>query len=169
MKTFLTVLGIIAVILIIAVVVLYFVGKKLQKRQSEQQKQIEAQKMTVSLLVFDKGKRKLKDAGLPPAVLAQTPKYMRGVKFPVVKGQVSGNQIRPMVMTLICEGSVYDLIPLKQSVTATISGIYLTDVRAKKGGHLATPPKKKKGFLSGLRKKAQAQLDEQQKKGKKKK
>ena len=64
----------ILVIFVVLLVVLYFVGKKLQKKQAEQQAQIEAAKQTVTMLIIDKKKLKLKDAGLPAAVLEQTPK-----------------------------------------------------------------------------------------------
>ena len=61
----------ILVIFVVLLVVLYFVGKKLQKKQAEQEAQIEAAKQTVTMLIIDKKKLKLKDAGLPAAVLEQ--------------------------------------------------------------------------------------------------
>ncbi len=149
MKTFLTVLGIILVVLVILLAVLYFFGRKLQRKQAEQERQMEAMKQVTSILVIDKGKRKLKEAGLPPGVLEQTPKYMRGVKFPIVKAKIG-----PRIINLICEPKVYDVIPIKATVKATISGIYITDVRPERGGSLLTPPKKK-GLLQKLRKKAE--------------
>ncbi|MFP9036102.1 hypothetical protein ACLI2Q_18730, partial [Enterococcus faecalis] len=78
------------------VVVLYFLGKKAQKKQSEQQEQIDAMKQTVSMLIIDKKRMKLKDAGLPSVVVEQTPKLLRGSKLPVVKAKVG-----PQIMTLI--------------------------------------------------------------------
>ena len=82
-------------VLIAAVVVLYFLGRKAQKKQAEQQEQIEAYKQTVSMLIIDKKRMKLKDAGLPAAVIEQTPKLLRGSKLPIVKAKVG-----PQVMTL---------------------------------------------------------------------
>ncbi len=149
MDTFLTVLVIVVVVLAVILGLLYFFGRKLQRRQAEQEKQMEASKQVASILVIDKGKRKLKDAGLPAMVLEQTPKYMRGIKFPVVKAKIG-----PRIMTLICDAKVYDLIPVKKTVKATISGIYITDVRAERGGSLETP-KKKKGLMQKLRAKAE--------------
>ena len=69
MSTFTIVLLVILAVLLVAVVVLYFVGKKAQKKQAEQQEQINAMKQTVSMLVIDKKRMKLKDAGLPQIVL----------------------------------------------------------------------------------------------------
>lgn len=156
LKTALTVIGIIAVVLLVLAIILYFVGRRMQRKQAAQQKQIDAAKQVVSMLVIDKGKRKLKEAGLPAIVLEQTPKYMRGVKFPIVKAKVG-----PKVMSFICDAKVFDLIPIKKSVKATISGIYITDVRPERGGTLLTPEKKKQGFFARLRNKAEKTLEEQ--------
>jgi len=138
------VLLVILVILIIAAVVLFFLGKKAQKRQAEQQEQLDAAAQTVSLLVIDKGRMRLKDAGFPAVVLENTPKYLRRSKVPVVKAKVG-----PRVMTLMCETSIFDQIPVKKEVKATVSGIYITAVRGVRGS-LETPVKKK-GFLAKLR------------------
>ena len=127
------------IILVVLLVVLYFVGKKLQKKQAEQQAQIEAAKQTVTMLVIDKKKLKLKDAGFPAVVLEQTPKYMRRAKFPIVKAKIG-----PQIMSLICDASIFDIVPVKKEVKATVSGIYITDVKGIRG-KLNTPPAKKKG------------------------
>ena len=60
MKTVLIVLGVIAHILVIAMIVLYFVGKKMQKKQDESQAQMEAASQVATILVRDKKKMKLK-------------------------------------------------------------------------------------------------------------
>lgn len=137
----------ILIILVVLLVVLYFVGKKLLKKQEEQQAQIEAAKQTVTMLIIDKKKLKLKDAGLPAAILEQTPKYMRRAKLPIVKAKIG-----PQIMSLICDASIFDIIPVKKEVKATVSGIYITDVKGIRG-KLNTPPSKKKGkFRSWIEK-----------------
>ena len=55
-------------ILVAATIVLYFLGKRAEKRQAEQQEQIEAHKQTVSLLIIDKKKMRLRDAGRPSSI-----------------------------------------------------------------------------------------------------
>lgn len=79
------VLLVILAILIIACIVLYFLGKKAEKKQAEQQEQLDAVKQTVSMLIIDKGRVRLRDAGFPPIVVENTPKYLRRSKVPVVK------------------------------------------------------------------------------------
>ena len=143
MKTFTIVMIVILVILIIAGIALYFLGKKAEKRQAEQQEQLDAVSQTVSMLIIDKGKLRLKDAGLPSIVVESTPKYLRRSKVPVVKAKVG-----PKIMTLICDAQVYPLIPVKKEVKATVSGIYITGVKGVRGA-LETP--KKKGFFARLR------------------
>ena len=136
-------------VLAIVIVVLYFLGKKAQKRQTQQQEQIEAMKQTVSMLVIDKKRMKIKDAGLPPMVLSQTPKLLRGSKLPIVKAKI-GSQI----MSLVCDEKIFDSVPVKKEVKAVVSGIYITGV---KGLHGKAPqaPAKKKGFFRRALEKAQ--------------
>ena len=136
------VLLVILAVLIIAVVALYFFGKKAQKRQAEQQQQIEAYKQTVSMLIIDKKRMKLKDAGLPAMVLEQTPKLMRRAKLPIVKAKIG-----PQIMTLVCEESIFDSVPVKKEVKATVSGIYITAVKGLHGNSLAKPVQKKKNWF----------------------
>ena len=105
MNTLSIVLLVILAVLIIAVVVLYFLGKKAQKRQTEQQEQIDAMKQTVSMLIIDKKRMKIKESGLPQMVINQTPKLMRGTKLPIVKAKIG-----PQIMTLVCEEKIFDSI-----------------------------------------------------------
>ena len=107
MSTFTIVLLVILVILIIACIVLYFLGKKAEKKQAEQQAQLDAVAQTMSMLIIDKGKLRLKEAGLPAVVVENTPKYLRRSKVPVVKAKVG-----PRIMTLMCDAEVYPLIPV---------------------------------------------------------
>ena len=144
-----TVLNILLVILIIAAVILailYFLGNKLQKRQLEQQQMLDAAAQTVSLLVIDKKKLKLTQAGLPKMVVDQTPKYMRWTKVPIVKAKIG-----PKIMTLVADASIYDLLPVKREVKDVVSGIYITAIKSARGG--IEKPEPKKGFFKRLFKK----------------
>ena len=106
-------------VLVAILVVLYFLGKKAQKKQAEQQVLLEQNKQTVSMLIIDKKRMKMKDSGLPAMVMEQTPKLMRNSKLPIVKAKV-GPQ--------------------------TVSGIYILDVKGLHG-KLPAAPVKKKGFF----------------------
>ena len=88
MSTPMIIMLIVLVVLIGVCVALYFFGKKAQKKQAEQQQQMDAVAQTISMLIIDKKKMKLKDAGLPAVVLENTPKYLRRSKVPVVKAKV---------------------------------------------------------------------------------
>lgn len=144
MSTLTIVLLVILVVLIIACIVLFFLGKKAEKKQAAQKEQLDAVAQTMSMLIIDKGKMRLKDAGLPAMVVEGTPKYLRRSKVPVVKAKVG-----PRVMTLMCDAQIYPLIPVKKEVKATVSGIYITAVRGLRGP-LETP-QKKKGFFKRLK------------------
>lgn len=148
MPTFTKVLLIITAILVIALIVLYFLGKRAQKKKDEQDAQIAAAAQNVTMLIIDKKKMRLKDAGLPAAVVEQTPKLMRRSKLPIVKAKVG-----PKVMTLICDAAIFDRIPVKKEVKAVVSGLYITGVKGLHGPIEAAEPKKK-GFLAKLKDKA---------------
>ena len=75
------ILLIILAVILVLLVVLYFVGSKMQRKQAVSQEQMDAMKQTLSMLIIDKKKMKLKDANLPDMVLQQTPKYMRRMKM----------------------------------------------------------------------------------------
>ena len=141
MSTVSIVLLVILAILVIAVVALYFLGRKAQQKQSEQQAQIDAMKQTVSMLIIDKKRMKLRDAGLPQMVIEQTPKWLRGSKMPIVKAKVG-----PQVMSLICDEKIFDSVPVKKEVKAVVSGIYITDVKGLHGKPVVKEQKKKSKF-----------------------
>ena len=130
------VLIVIAVAMLAAVIALYFVGKE------EQNEQLAATAQTVSMLIIDKKKMRLKDSGLPAVVIEQSPKMLRRSKLPIVKAKIG-----PKVMTLICDASIYDSIPVKKEVKAVVSGLYITEVKGLRGPIENKDEKKKKKFF----------------------
>ena len=146
MHTVLNVFLIILTIVVVLLAVLYFVGRRLQKKQAVQQEQMEAAKQTVSMLVIDKKKLKIKDSGLPKMVYEQTPKYMRWAKVPVVKAKVG-----PKVMTLMADERVFASLPVKTEAKVVVSGLYITEIKSVRGGAIPQAPKKK-GFFARFKK-----------------
>ncbi len=143
MESWVIVLIVVAVVVVGVLIALYFVGKKLQKRQEDSEAQMQAAAQSVSILVIDKKKMKLKEANLPKIVLDQTPKYLRGSKVPIVKAKIG-----PKVMNLVCDAKIYDLIPVKKEVKAVLSGIYIMDVKGLRGN--LEQKKEKKSLLSKI-------------------
>lgn len=137
----LIILIIMLVIMVAIVIALYFLGKRAKARQAEQQEAINANRQTISVLVIDKKKMKLKDSGLPQMVIDQTPKLMRGAKLPIVKVKAG-----PQVMNLVADEKIFDQIPVKKEVKAVVSGIYITEVKGYRVDKKAEPPKKKNIF-----------------------
>lgn len=129
---------VIVIVLAIIIAVLYFLGKKAQKKQAEQQELLDANKQTVSMLIIDKKRMKLKDAGLPQMVIDQTPKMMRGSKLPIIKAKVG-----PQIVSLICDEKIFDSVPVKKEVKAVVSGIYVLDVKGLHGKTEAAPRRRK--------------------------
>ena len=137
MSTVNIVLLVILAVLIVGLIVLYFLGKKAQKKRDEQEAQLAANAKTVSMLIIDKKRLRLKDSGLPQVVIDQTPKMMRRSKVPIVKAKVG-----PRIMTFMCDEKVFDMIPVKQEIRAMVGGIYILSVKSLRGPALVAPPKK---------------------------
>jgi type II secretory pathway pseudopilin PulG len=133
--------AVVVAILIAIIAVLYFLGKKAEKKQAEQQEQLKAAAQNISMLIIDKKRMKLKEAGLPSIVLESTPKYLRGAKMPIVKAKVG-----PQIMVLLCDREIFDMIPVKKEVKAAVSGIYILEVKALHGKLPKVEAPKKKGF-----------------------
>ena len=138
---------VIVIVLAIIIAVLYFLGKKAQKKQAEQQELLDANKQTVSMLIIDKKRMRITESGLPQVVIDQTPKMMRRTKLPIVKAKVG-----PKVMSLIADESVFDYIPIKKEVKATVSGIYITKVTGVR--RPLEKPEGKKSWRTKLKEKA---------------
>ena len=143
MSTPMIIMLIVLVVLIGVCVALYFFGKKAQKKQAEQQQQMDAVAQTVSMLIIDKKRMKLNEAGLPSIVMEQTPKYMRRAKLPIAKVRVG-----PKVMTLMCDAKVFEVLPVKKEAKVVVSGIYITGIKSVRGGLDIPEKKKKKRFFS---------------------
>ncbi|MGI6018224.1 MAG: hypothetical protein ACOX8M_05400 [Marvinbryantia sp.] len=162
--SWINILLIILFVVIVVLGILYYFGSKAQKKQVAQQEQMEAMKQTVSMLVIDKKKLKITESGLPQVVIDQTPKLMRRSKLPIVKAKVG-----PRVMTLVADAKIFDQIPVKKEVKATVSGIYITAVKGVRGP-LETAAPKKKGLFARFKKDKQSNKEAvpNQKKSKKK-
>ena len=120
---------VILLILVVVLAVLYFLGRKMEKRQVEQQSAIDAAKQTVSLMAIDKKK---------PIVYEQTPWYAKWMKVPVVKAKIGTK-----IMTMIADEKVFLQLPLKTEVKVEISGLYITAIKSVPRGGLIPLPKKK--------------------------
>ena len=82
---------------------------------------------------------------------------MQRSKLPIVKAKIG-----PRIMTMIADEQIFDDIPVKKEVKATVSGLYITGVRGLRGPLEKPQEKKKKGFRAKLQAKyneASAQLE----------
>ena len=146
-----TILIIVLVVLLAAFIAIAIWGSKQQKKAEASQQQMEAAAQPMTMLIIDKKRLKMKESGLPKVVIESTPKYLRRSKIPVVKAKVG-----PRIMTLMCDDTAFEMLPVKQEVRAMVSGIYIMSVRSLRGPALTMPPKKKQGLLARLRSKAAA-------------
>lgn len=122
------ILGIVVAVVVIAFGVLAYLGNKLQKKQDAANEQMKQAAQQVSMLVIDKKKMRLIDANMPKIVMDQTPKYLRKSKVPIVKAKIG-----PQIVNLMCDAKIFDQIPVKKEIKATVSGIYIIEVRGVRG------------------------------------
>lgn len=115
---------IIAIVVVGILAVLYFYGKKLQAKQTEQEALINQAKMTTSILVIDKKKMKITQANLPKIVVDQVPKYLRWRKVPIVKAKIG-----PKISSLMCDEKVFKILPTKKMVKVDIAGMYIVSIK----------------------------------------
>ena len=88
MSTLTIVLLVIALVLTAAFVALYFFTKRMEKKQDAQREQMDAMAQSMSMLIIDKKRMRLKDSGLPQTVIDQSPKILRRSKVPIVKAKI---------------------------------------------------------------------------------
>ena len=93
------------------------------------------------MLIIDKKQLRLKNSGLPKAVIDQTPWYQKNSYVSVVKAKVG-----PQIMVLMCDREIFDMIPVKKEVRAAVSGIYIIEVKALHGKLPKVEPPKKNAF-----------------------
>lgn len=159
MSTPVIILIVVFAVAIIAFIVLAILGKKLKDKQEASEEQIRAAAQTVSMLVIDKKRMKLKDADFPKMVLEQTPKYLRGSKVPVVKAKIG-----PKVATLMCDEKAFQVLPIKREAKVLLSGIYIMEVKSARGG--LEKPKTKQELKAEAKAKKKADAEAKKNKGK---
>lgn len=153
------VLLIILAVVSIIMFVLYRMGNKLQNKQLAQKQQMIDAAQQQTMMIIDKKRLAMKDAGLPKIVLEQTPKRYHKSKMPIVKAKIG-----PQIMNFICDDAIFEELPTKCEVKAMVSGIYILSVkstRGKKGVVEEETGKKKKGSFRSRMAKKQAEYQKQ--------
>ena len=97
------------------------------------------------MLVIDKKKMKMTEAGFPKMVIDQIPKRGKIAKVPVVKVKIG-----PKITPLLCDELIYDQVPVKAEIKAKVSGIYITEIHNLRN---VAPPQEPKGFFKKFKKK----------------
>ncbi len=139
----LTIIAIVLGVILLILIILSIIGKKLQKKSEAAQANITAGAQYYSIMVIDKKRMKLSEAGFPQIVVDQTPKWLRNRKVPVVKAKIG-----PKIASLMCDEKVFDKVPVKKEVKAFMNGIYIVDV---KGLRSSLDVKEKKKFFARMK------------------
>jgi hypothetical protein len=78
----------IAVLIAVLVVVYIRFRKRMQNKMAEQKEIVDQHRVTASILVIDKKKGKITEAGLPKKVVEQVPRLYRMKKIPLITAKV---------------------------------------------------------------------------------
>lgn len=141
------ILLIVGIVLAAILGILYYVGNKMQKKQEEQRAQLDEMAQNVSMLVIDKKRMKITDAGFPKMVTDNIPKRAKIAKVPIVKVKIG-----PKITPLLCDEAIFDDVPVKTEIKAVVSGIYITSIKNLR--NVAPPEPEKRGVRAKLTKKA---------------
>lgn len=133
---------------------LYRFGDKQQKKQAQARQQLYDNMQVVSMLVIDKKRMKISEAGFPKAILEQMPKRSLRSKAAVIKAKIG-----PQIVSLLCDESVYDQVPVKTEIKAQISGIYIMGIKNTR--NVAPPEPEKKNLIQKWAMKNTALTDEE--------
>ena len=151
-------------VLLAAFIALFFLNKKYSKAKEQQDLLISKNSEWITLLVIEKKRCKASDSGLPNSIKQTLPKaFRRFKKLAIVKGKVG-----PKIISFIADESIFDDIPIRTEIRASVCGLYITDIRG-----LRTPiekNQKKKGFRAKMTEKyneASKELNNNKKKIKK--
>lgn len=123
MNTFITVLIILLVVAVVALFFLYRTGMKMQTEQAQNQLMLEKYAQVASLLIIDKKKMPFKQAPFPKEVFDTAPRRARLMKVYVVRAKIG-----PKVFNLMCDRDTFEDVPVKATIKARISGMYLMEI-----------------------------------------
>lgn len=118
----------IAILIIICLsVAIYFARKKIIQTNKEQQEMLQNNKRNLNLFIISKKKDKMTTKNFPSSYINQLPKWYKWRKFHIVVAKVESR-----IVSFICEAPVYNKIKLNKRGTASISGLYIMDIKYKK-------------------------------------
>ena len=150
-------LGIIFTILIVIAIIfaiLYFVGKKMQKKQAANAHLIQQNKQIISALIIDKKRTKITEANMPKSVMDEVPKRMRFQKVPLVKIKVG-----PQIITMFTDKNTFEALPVKKIVKLEVSGGYILGYTTQKKGEKKVEFERKLTWREKLANKVQDMQD----------
>jgi len=102
---------------------LFFLNRKAYQKMNEQNELLDKNKQNQSIYIIDKKRVYAKDSSLPKVVIDSLPKYYRFVKVYLIKAKIG-----PQIITLICNKSVFNALPIRKNAKVEIAGIYIVSM-----------------------------------------
>ena len=145
----LDVLFILIIVLAVVLGLLYYFNRKNMKKVTQAQDFIEQNKISTQIFVIDKKMEKPTPSNVTKAVYDQLPNTAKIRKMPLVKAKVG-----PQIVNLMCDKSVFEIMPMKKNVKVELAGIYIVKIQ---GTNLANKKKKTFGEKMSLKMKQMQQ------------
>ena len=145
----LDVLFILIIVLAVVLGLLYYFNRKNMKKVTQAQDFIEQNKISTQIFVIDKKMEKPTPSNVTKAVYDQLPKTAKIRKMPLVKAKVG-----PQIVNLMCDKSVFEIMPMKKNVKVELAGIYIVKIQ---GTNLANKKKNTFGEKMSLKMKQMQQ------------
>ena len=123
MNTLITVVIIVLIALVVGLFFLYRAGMKMQTEQAQNQVMLEKYAQVASLLIIDKKRMPFKEAPFPKEVYETAPRRAKLMKVYVVRAKVG-----PKVYDLMCDRDTFEDVPVKATIKARVSGMYLMEI-----------------------------------------
>ena len=123
MNTIIAILIIVLIAAVIGMFLLYRAGSKMQAEQAQNQLMLERYAQVASLLIIDKKKMPFKQAPFPKEVFETAPRRAKLMKVYVVRAKVG-----PKVYNLMCDRDTFEDVPVKATIKAKVSGMYLMEI-----------------------------------------
>jgi len=117
------VLLLVTIIVAVVFALVFYFGRKSYSKNLEAQTFINQYKMVTPILVIDKRLEKPTTQNLPKNIYDKLPKSAHLRKMPIIKAKVG-----PQIVTLMCDRSIYDVLPEKKTVKVELAGIYISHI-----------------------------------------
>jgi len=128
------------VIVFVGGIIIYQLGKRNIKKSKEANTLLDQYRMTTPILVLEKRLERPTLQNIPKNYYEKLPRSSKIRKMPILKAKVG-----PQIVTLFCDKTVYNALPLRKTVKVELSGALVLNIVG-----MNLEKKKKKSFMEKI-------------------